>query len=158
MKTTLNLCATIFLRLVSRLLLLLIGALLVCSLKAQSFVVSVSPSQIVASTLILEAGGEGKIGMEAVNEVIHNRATKNKTLLSVCLAPKQFSCWNNVTVESGIEKAKKHPRWNLALEIANSPLTNHTNGATHYHTTKVSPSWKNSLTKTTQIKNHIFYR
>ena len=31
-------------------------------------------ADVVTATLILEAGGEGKIGMQAVMEVIHNRS------------------------------------------------------------------------------------
>jgi spore germination cell wall hydrolase CwlJ-like protein len=158
MKTILNSCVSISLRVVLRLLLLLTIALLVSSLRAQSATVSVSSSQIVAATLILEAGGEGNIGMQAVREVIANRA-KNKTEMSVCLARKQFSCWNNISPEDGIAKAKQHPLWAVAVELAKNPVaTNLTLGATHYHTLKVSPNWKNSLTKTVRIRNHIFYK
>lgn len=113
-------------------------------------------TEIVAATLILEAGGEGQIGMEAVREVIRNRA-KNKTEIAVCLARKQFSCWNNITPERGIIIAKRHPKWNLALTIVNE-RTNHTKGATHYHAHSVSPSWAKKLNKTTIIKNHTFYK
>ena len=85
---------------------LLFGAAL--SLRGQSATVSVSRGEIVAATLILEAGGEADSrAMAAVREVIANRA-KNKTELAVCLAPKQFSCWNKIPVERGIEIAKRH--------------------------------------------------
>ena len=33
-----------------------------------------------------------------------------------------------------------------------------TDGATHYHADYVSPAWKKSKTKTTEIGDHIFYR
>ena len=33
-----------------------------------------------------------------------------------------------------------------------------TEGATHYHADYVSPAWKKSKTKTTEIGDHIFYR
>lgn len=113
--------------------------------------------EIVAATLILEAGGESDPrAMAAVREVIANRAN-NKTEISVCLAPKQFSCWNGKTAEEGISKAKKHPKWAQAVSLAESK-TNYTLGATHYHTKKVSPSWKNKLAKTVTIGNHIFYK
>lgn len=95
--------------------------------------------------------------MAAVREVIANRA-KNKTEMSVCLAPKQFSCWNGRSVESGIAKAKKHPKWAQALQIANARPTSYTLGATHYHTTKISLYWSKSLAKTTTIGHHIFYK
>lgn len=125
--------------------------------QVQSVTVTVSQTEVVAATLIMEAGGEGREGMEAVREVIANRA-KGKGEMIVCLAPKQFSCWNGLAVGTGIEKAKRHKNWSLALEIARGKLTNHTKGATHYHNGTVSPSWASKLKKTVKIKNHIFYR
>ena len=134
---------------------LLSGAAL--SLRGQSAAVSVSRGEIVAATLILEAGGEADSrAMAAVREVIANRA-KNKTELAVCLAPKQFSCWNKIPVERGIEIAKRHPKWSYALALVNQK-TNYTSGATHYHAQKVSPSWAKKLAKTVQIGHHIFYK
>jgi spore germination cell wall hydrolase CwlJ-like protein len=62
-------------------------------------------------------------------------------------------------IHKGIDKARKDPQWSLAHKIASSkPTTNHTRGATHYHTTKVSPYWAKKLQKITTIKNHIFYK
>jgi spore germination cell wall hydrolase CwlJ-like protein len=142
---------------VSLLLLTAIFTGLVSSLPAQNITITVSQTEVVAATLIMEAGGEGRQGMEAVREVIANRA-KNKSEIIVCLAPKQFSCWNGIAVGTGIDKARKHPRWELALKIAKAAPTNHTKGSTHYHTTKVSPSWAKKLAQTVKIKNHIFYR
>jgi len=130
---------------------------LVSSLNAQSDKVEISAREIVAATLILEAGGESDArAMAAVREVIANRA-KNKTEISVCLAPKQFSCWNKVSTERGIEIAKRHPKWRDALTLVKNK-SNYTNGATHYHAEKVSPSWAKKLAYTTKIGNHIFYK
>lgn len=132
-------------------------ALLASALNAQSATVEISQSEIVAATLILEAGGESDShAMAAVREVIANRA-KNKTEISVCLAPKQFSCWNKVSTERGIEIAKRHPKWRDALSLVKNK-SNYTNGATHYHSLKVSPSWAKELTQTVKIGNHIFYK
>jgi spore germination cell wall hydrolase CwlJ-like protein len=33
-----------------------------------------------------------------------------------------------------------------------------TKGATHYHTTSVSPSWARKFPKTTKIGSHVFYK
>ena len=138
----------------------LLSLLLVCSAcAAESITVRSNDVQVVAATLVLEAGGEGKAGMEAVREVIANRSRSSVlTEAEVCLKRLQFSCWNGSTVKAGIEKAKLHKNWSLALEIANAETTNHTSGATHYHTTKVSPWWAETLTRTATIKNHIFYK
>ena len=40
----------------------------------------------------------------------------------------------------------------------NVNLLDITDGATHYHADYVSPAWKKSKTKTTEIGDHIFYR
>ena len=116
--------------------------------------------EFVAATLILEAGGErDPRAMAAVREVIANRAKARKqTEKDVVLARLQFSCWNAGTA-SAFAKAKRHAKWREALDLASSPsLTNHTLGADHYHTTKVSPSWARKLLKTRQIGNHVFFR
>jgi spore germination cell wall hydrolase CwlJ-like protein len=107
-------------------------------------VVSISKTEIVAATLIAEAGGEkDSRAMHAVAEVIYNRSISRKiSPAQVCLQPKQFLCWNNKDVEGGIEKAKKHKKWANALQIAqNLGSTNYTKNAQFYHTTKVNPSW-----------------
>lgn len=122
-----------------------------------------SPRELetVIACLILEAGGEGKVGMEAVNEVIQNRAkVQRKSPYQVATAPKQFSCFN-AGVDRGIEKAKKHSRWKLAEQIVKAPKTNHTKGATFYHTTNIMPKWAKTFlnrgAKTVKIGNHVFY-
>jgi spore germination cell wall hydrolase CwlJ-like protein len=117
-------------------------------------------SEIVAATLILEAGGEYATGsMEAVNEVIRNRAAKRKlTTRQVCLQRKQFSCWNSGRIEQLLAKAKRHPRFNEALAIVNGKPTNYTGGADHYHADYCNPYWTSSMKKTCIIGKHIFYK
>ena len=117
-------------------------------------------SEIVAATLILEAGGEYSTGsMEAVNEVIRNRAAKRKlTTRQVCLQRKQFSCWNSGRIEQLLAKAKRHPRFNEALAIVNGKPTNYTGGADHYHADYCNPYWTSSMKKTCIIGKHIFYK
>ena len=121
---------------------------------------SVNASEIVAATLILEAGGEYATGsMEAVNEVIRNRAAKRKlTTRQVCLQRKQFSCWNSGRIDQLLAKAKRHPRFSEALSIVNGTATNYTGGADHYHADYCNPYWASSLKKTCVIGKHLFYK
>jgi len=121
---------------------------------------SSNASEIVAATLILEAGGEYSIGsMEAVNEVIRNRAAKRKlTTRQVCLQRKQFSCWNSGRIEQLLAKAKRHPRFSEAMAIVTGAPTNYTGGADHYHADYCNPYWASSLKKTCVIGKHIFYK
>jgi len=121
---------------------------------------SVNASEIVAATLILEAGGEYATGsMEAVNEVIRNRAAKRKlTTRQVCLQRKQFSCWNSGRIDQLLAKAKRHPRFSEALAIVNGASTNYTGGADHYHADYCNPYWASALKKTCTIGKHLFYK
>ena len=131
-----------------------------------------SMTEAVVACLVLEAGGEGTEGMQAINEVIQNRAKKNgyydqdklKALYDVVVKPKQFSCFN-AGVEPAITKAKRHPRWNEAIEIMMAPTTNLTGGARFYYANtganKIkAPSWAKNIIKqggkTVQIGNHVF--
>lgn len=130
------------------------------SLHSKSFV-TVSATEIVATTLIAEAGGErDSRAMHAVAEVIYNRSISRKiSPMQVCLQRKQFSCWNGKDVETEIEKAKKHKKWANALQIAqNLGSTNYTKNAQFYHTTKVNPSWNKKMLATVTIENHKFYK
>jgi N-acetylmuramoyl-L-alanine amidase len=131
--------------------------LTLCSVSAAS---AHTDEAIIASTLILEAGGEYAPGaMEAVNEVICTRAWKrNFTRRQVCLQRKQFSCWNSGNIDKLVAKAKKHPRYTEALAIVGAKITNHTAGADHYHADYCSPYWAPSMQVTATIGRHIFYK
>lgn len=115
---------------------------------------------IVATCLILESGGEGRRGMEAVREVIHQRsAERHLTESAVCIQRRQFSCFNGVSWQDAVDKARRHPRWQLAVEIASGqPTTHWTAGANHYCTTRISPAWAKGRTPVAVIGNHKFYR
>jgi spore germination cell wall hydrolase CwlJ-like protein len=118
-----------------------------------------SETEIVAATLILEAGGEYHEGsMEAVHEVLVNRANHRNTTPAIeALRKWQFSCWNGRTVESGVLKASKHPRWKEAIRIALSPKTNYVGKSDHYHTISVDPWWNDDMVFVKQIGNHLFW-
>tara|TARA_S200002703_G_scaffold128603_1_gene115421 strand:- start:251 stop:670 length:420 start_codon:yes stop_codon:yes gene_type:complete len=116
--------------------------------------------EIVAATIILEAGGEYHEGsLEAINEVIETRSIKRGlSKAEVCLQRKQFSCWNGKELNSTIAFAKKHPRWGEALRIVKNPVTDYTKGSDHYHADYVNPYWASSMTKIVKIGRHIFYK
>ncbi len=125
----------------------------------------------VVACVVLEAGGEGTRGMQAINEVLTNRArytTGNDSLSSkykVATQPKQFSCFNK-GIDTAIAIAKKHPKWAEAKKIVESVPTNITNGSRFYYANKGRnairlPSWGNTFlkrgAKTVQIGNHLFF-
>lgn len=113
---------------------------------------------VITTTLIGEAGGEGEKGMHAVMNVIMNRVKGSsdpvRAAVASVLKPKQFSMFNgytlgNTNIRDIISNAKQHPNWKIAEQIAlkglSNKLTDITDGATHYHVTrgksKVTPKW-----------------
>lgn len=130
------------------------------------------PVQIIATTLVAEAGGEGKTGMQAVANVLQNRAKRRGTTPATeALKRKQFSMWNSHTVSGksikyvmDIYKVKESPLWPHAVYLAKNiaGLRDVTGGATHYYNPKkVKPAWgKGAPTwkSTGTIGNHTFGR
>lgn len=141
----------------------------------ESYLSGIDDNEIVAATLIGEAGGEGTEGMKAVYSVLNNRA-KNKSTSTAgeALRPSQFSMWNSATknvstkkdfnkknILSIIKDYKTHSKWNEALTISKSSIKDPTKGATHYYAFKGSnkinpPSFTDNWTETVEIGNHKF--
>ena len=124
-----------------------------------------SQEDLIAATLVLEGRGEGVKGMQAIFEVIMNRAsTDRKSPSQIVLAPKQFACFSNIkNINQYVQKVKtQHAKsFEIAKQIVMSRPTNYTKGARWYHTTAINPSWGKELikrgAKTITIGNHIFY-
>lgn len=125
--------------------------------------------KIIALTILAEARGEGNMGMYAVACVIQQRSIERKmTVMEVCLAPSQFSCWNGKgNIASKMEDKKNlfaAPQAEYAAQLArviwgNQALERKVIGnANHYHTTDVNPKWSKGKDATVTIKHHKFYR
>ncbi|MHC8493632.1 cell wall hydrolase [Thalassospira sp. SM2505] len=123
---------------------------------------------VIARTIWGEARGEGERGMQAVANVIMNRAKKGgwwgNSPVEVCLKPAQFSAWNRN--DPNFDLARKvttqDPQFRIALTIAGKAvagtLPDITGGATHYFNPNVVlPSWASALTSLGDIGNHRFY-
>ena len=125
---------------------------------------------LIAAVIVAEAGGEGKIGMEAVYEVIWQRAAlSHSSYTDVVTKPKQFSCLNGVEPAKLIKRMSKHKHyeWVKLGLLFFPPTTIHTvpdgeekvvrNRADHYFAhKKCNPSWSNGKGKV--IGNHTFER
>jgi hypothetical protein len=145
------------------------------SLIKESYLPELNDDEIVAATIIGEAGGEDNEGMTAIYNVLVNRSLNKGTSASgESLRPKQFSMWDSVTknvstkkdfntknILSLIKEKKKHPKWSEALEIVNSSPKDVTNGATHYYAYKgpnkiSAPPFAIDWKETVKIGNHKF--
>ena len=118
-------------------------------------------NQVPIATIILEAQGEPFNGQVAVGEVIRNRVSKRwSTPRRVCLAPKQFSCWNQTAwFEERLRLVSKSVH-EVAIDAwAKSATSDLTHGATHYFNPRLAkPSWARKMVKTVTIGSHEFYR
>ena len=126
----------------------------------------------VARTIYGEARGESFEGQVAVAWVIKNRSIKRRrTLMEICLAPFQFSCWNSSDPNKAIiervnfDDLKFTRAYGIACLVNTGNLPDPTENSDHYHTIarpkgarQWPPSWASSLNKIKEIGNHVFYR
>jgi N-acetylmuramoyl-L-alanine amidase len=125
--------------------------------------------QIVATCLVLEAGGEGTEGMQAVLNVILNRADGSlHRMTSETVKTGAFSCMSSIWKHSEpnysplIRRAESQSgayeqAMHLISLMEEGFLQDNTRGATHYHAAYIHPYWADSLRYITTIGNHIFY-
>ncbi len=130
-------------------------------------------NDVLARTLWGEARGEGTSGMQAVANVIVNRARIaqekggfwwGNNIIQVCQKPYQFSCWNRT--DPNFKKLQDVDETNLyfatALRIARraslDQLDDITNGATHYHAASITPYWAKGKSPCAVIGAHKFYK
>jgi LysM repeat protein len=134
---------------------------------------------ILATTLVLEAGGEGNMGMDAVAHVINNRAKENhngwgRNPVSQVLQRYQFSMWNayNAGQEKWTDVLKRAQsrkgQWAYAMPLAkqlytkNLPSKDITKGATFYYNPNTANPDSLGFTKhpkyvqTRTIGKHVF--
>ncbi len=123
--------------------------------------------QCLAEALYFEARGETVKGQFAVAEVILNRVESERFPGSACGVitqgtGKKYQCQFTYKCD-GYKEVIAEPRaYQRVLKVARAALDGAapelTQGATHYHTTAVSPRWSRVYTKTAAIGDHIFYR
>ena len=122
-----------------------------------------------SEALYYEARGEGAGGQKAVAEVVFHRMNNGQYGHSICAVVYEgkdkpgcqfsFACHANV-----LNHVKEPEEWRQAELMAAQILTgqvalkNSTGGALNYHAVTVLPDWAETMDKTTQIGNHIFYR
>lgn len=118
---------------------------------------------VIAATLMAEAGGEDLAGKQAVASVILYR-TANSNPTDVCLAPKQFSCWNGGE-DAMIQRIRAWVRedstaWTDCLRLARHMIVGTfkpTIHANHYFNPDLaSPSWGPLMSNQVKIGRHIF--
>ncbi|KZX94576.1 MULTISPECIES: cell wall hydrolase [unclassified Sulfitobacter] len=123
--------------------------------------------QCLAEALYFEARGETVKGQFAVAEVILNRVRSKRFPGTLCGVinqgtGKKYQCQFTYTCD-GHKEVIAEPRafarvGKVARAVLDGKAPRITDGATHYHTTAVSPNWSKVFTRTAKIGVHLFYR
>lgn len=119
--------------------------------------------KVLASVLVLEAGGDGVRGMEAVLHVIHNRRLATGTdPYTVITRRRQFSTMFNGP-DYAYRKARKSTAYDDAEELVRKYNRGElgpdfTLGSTLFESFKHKPVWAKKSIVTLRIGNNTFYR
>jgi spore germination cell wall hydrolase CwlJ-like protein len=143
----------------------------VASLKPATDMVMVqllAEHRCLSEALYYEARGEGADGQKAVAEVVFHRMNHGNYGHSICAVvyegAEHSGCQFSFTCNGDLRRPKEAAVWRESETLAASILTGEvrlrdtTGGATNYHAISVLPEWADTLERTTQIGNHIFYR
>jgi spore germination cell wall hydrolase CwlJ-like protein len=128
----------------------------------------VAEHHCLTEALYYEARGEGRMGEQAVAEVVFHRMSAGKYGHSICAVVYEGSshrgCQFSFTCNGDLNRPHEARAWKKSEQLAaqiltgEAPLRDATGGATHYHAVSVRPHWAPTLLKTAHIGNHIFYR
>ncbi len=120
-----------------------------------------------SEALYFEARGESTRGIFAVGEVILNRVDSAAYPNSICGVINQgtgrkFQCQFTYTCDGRAETIGEPLAFQKVAKVArlliDGAARELTDGATHYHTKAVNPSWARRFPRTATIGFHYFYR
>ena len=121
-----------------------------------------------SEVLYYEARGEGVSGQKAIAEVVFHRMKRGDFGHSICAVVYEGrdkpGCQFSFTCNGQARRPKQIAAWRQSEKLAAAiltgqiPLRNLTGGALNFHAVTVQPDWTDSLEKTTQIGNHVFYK
>lgn len=140
---------------------------------SNAFLASMPPAsggpqwRCLAEALYFEARGETAEGLFAVGEVILNRVDSGNYPNSLCSVINQgtgrkYACQFTYTCDGNPERINEPQAFarvgKVARLLIDGAPRSLTDGATHYHTKAVSPSWARRYPRTAAIGSHLFYR
>ena len=121
-----------------------------------------------AQAVYFEAGFQPVEGQRAVAQVVVNRVRDRDFPKTVCGVVyegwrRRTGCQFSFVCDGSLwRRPPTHDELASAEQIARDALGGHVmtaiGTATHYHSWRVDPAWNDTLVKTAQIGDHIFYR
>ena len=124
-----------------------------------------------SEALYFEARGETVKGQFAVAEVIMNRVKSSRFPETLCgvvnqgtASGRKYQCQFTYNCDGYKNVIAEHQAYERVSKVARAIIDGAegagalTGGATHYHTSAVSPAWSRTYKKTARIGVHLFYR
>jgi len=123
-----------------------------------------------AEVMYYEARGEGVGGEKAVAEVVLQRTKDRNFPHTICgvvhdgVQEGRRDCQFSFACDGSAERPKEATTWHRVQVLAEKIVTgavklaNETGHAVAFHSVGVSPAWAETMQKTAQIGNHVFYR
>lgn len=145
-----------------RYLLIILTSMLI-STKAEALNYHDKEVKCLALNIYFESRGESIKGQKAVAWVTMNRTNDPEYPDNICDVVHDHGQFSWV-LDKISNKPKDKDAWKRSMYIAWTILNNsHTNidptkGATMFHASHVTPSWKKHFDKTVRIDDHIFYK
>ena len=135
----------------------------------------ISAITCLAVAIYFEARSEPIAGQLAVAQVILNRVVDERYPDTVCEVimegpthpsghPVRHKCQFSFWCDGKPENVHDYEAWQTAVRVATAAAEPdaHTidvsEGATFYHSTNVSPTWRYTMHMTVEIGHHVFYR
>jgi spore germination cell wall hydrolase CwlJ-like protein len=127
-------------------------------------------SECLAEALYYEARGEGTEGEKAVAEVVLQRTRDRNYPRTICgvvydgVEANRRDCQFSFACDGAVLRPKDRYVWSQVRQLAEKIVTGavklagETGHAIAYHSVDVAPAWAETMRKTVQIGNHIFYR
>ena len=131
-----------------------------------------------AMAIYFEARNQPVAGQLAIAHVISNRVASKHYPDTVCEViqqgpvyksghPIKHRCQFSFWCDGKPETIHDYKAWQTAMRVAaiagatgiqDAGRVDVSEGATHYHTTEVSPKWGHTMRMTVQIGKHLFYK
>jgi len=127
-------------------------------------------AECLAEVMYYEARGEGIEGEKAVAEVVLQRTRTSDYPSTVCgvaydgVQPDRRDCQFSFACDGTLRRPKDRYAWQRVRLLADKILTGvvrlsgQTGHAVAYHNVDVAPAWAQTMLKTAQIGNHVFYK
>lgn len=123
---------------------------------------------VLARTIYGEARGEDDETKKAVANVVMNRVKNpkwwGKTVKEVCLARKQFSCFNfddpnfEKLIKAAIKDKAFQDCFGTAFAVIKELISDNTDRATHYHNKDIDTVWDDKMEVTLELDKLVFYK